>query len=231
MKFRLPHAIAAAALFALAACSGGEDKSTSLLSEAALAAQAAFKARGAQPAPLRPDGIPQGLTRAAIAGETRPMVLVNIATLSSAGTLLKTGENRGYVTWVSNDRLTLTTKSGVLTGSRGLRHDLMAGDAEPVLAAIRAGGAGAYSKVLRHIGDDRQIAEMRLTCQMQPAGAETVTVLERSHPTRHFVETCSGADGMSHRNDYWVGSDGTMWRSRQFLHPASGAAEIRRLIR
>lgn len=230
MRPLMRSALFGLAALALAGCSS-DQHTTSLFTEAGLAAKAAFKSRGAPRAAVAPGGVPQGLTRAAIAGRTEPMILTNVDKLGSAGTLVKTGENQGFVTWVSQDRLTLTTKGGVLAASRGLIHDLLSADAAPTLAALRAGGAPAYSKQLRHIGPDRQVLVSNWTCQMAPAGAETIVILERSHAVRRFAETCNAAAGESLRNDYWLGGDGFIWRSRQFLHPETGYVEIRHLIR
>lgn len=213
--------------FGMSACSSGNDGTASPLTEAArlikTRVQAGGKTAAAPPA--------AALTRAALSDADGPLILASIERTGAAATLRLARENGGYGTWVSPDKLSVTLKQGVLSASRGLFGDLLAGETDATLAALRAGRSTRYPKAMRYIGGDRQILLSRLTCQMDPVGTETIDILERAHATRHMAEVCTDRSGNTIRNDYWIGGDGTMWQSRQFLHPVMGYISFKQLLK
>jgi hypothetical protein len=148
-----------------------------------------------------------------------------------AATLRLAKENQGYATFASPDKLTLTFNGGILSASRGLPGDLLAAETDVTLSALRARRTVSYRKALRFIGGDRQIILSRLTCQMQVVGTETVEVLDVAHATTHMAEICSDSAGGQLRNDYWIGGDQVLWKSRQFLHPIMGYVTVQQLLR
>ncbi|MCR8724185.1 YjbF family lipoprotein [Frigidibacter sp. ROC022] len=210
----------------LAACSSGGEGTTSPLTEATRLITQKIKGRNKAPPPPAAQ-----LTRAALEDAKGPLILASIERSKAAATLRLARQNGGYGTWVSLDKLSVTLKQGVLSASRGLPGDLLAGETDATLAALRTDESSSYGKVMRYIGGDRQILKSRLSCRMDPVGAETIEILERSHATRHMAEVCSDSYGGTIRNDYWIGDDGTLWQSRQYLHPVMGYITFQQLLK
>lgn len=220
--------------FAVAGCAGGDLAGTSpVLDTVKLAAGAVKSARAASRATASGGGatLPQGLSRAALAGVDGPLLLAQIEKTGASATLRLARSNGGYDTYASPDKLTMTFRDGLLSASRGMAGDLLAAETEPVLAALRARRAASYPKTLRYFGGDRQIILSRLDCEMQVVGPESIEVLEVAHGTTHLAEICTDRAGGQMRNDYWIGADRVLWKSRQFLHPALGYVTVQRLLR
>ena len=215
---------------ALAACSGGDFAGPSpVMDTVKLAKQSIMPGRAG--ATGGGASLPQGLSRAALADVEGPLLLAQIERTGAAATLRLARENNGYSTFASPDKMTMTFKDGILSASRGLPGDLLAGETDPTLTALHDRSAASYPKAMRFIGGDRQIILSRLSCQMQVVGPEPVEILEVTHATTHMAEICADAGGNQLRNDYWIGSDQMIWKSRQFLHPIMGYVAVQRLLR
>lgn len=225
-------ALLAALGLGLAACSSGEVKEVTALGEAFSIARGLLAQRlggGGAAGPAVPGALPAGLSRAALAGVEEPMLLANVDSIGAAATLRQARHNEGFITWASADKVTVTTRGGIVTATRGLPADLLSADAAPLLAAL-AGGPATYTRALRTLGGDRQILRSRLNCRLEQVGVEQIEVLEISHQTRHLAETCTDAAGGTLRNDFWLGAGGTLWKSRQFLNPQLGYITLQTLI-
>lgn len=224
--------LTACLVLALSACSSGDfGEGGTPLVEGFRVVRAAFH-KGAAAGPAQGGGanMPQGLTRAALAGVEGPLLLAQIEKTGAAATLKLARTNQGYQTFASPDKLTMTFKGGVLSASRGLAGDLLGGETDATLSALHARRAATYSKALRYIGGDRQIILSRLTCRMDVAGPEKIDVLEVSHETTHMAEVCTDSGGGQLRNDYWIGAGQVIWKSRQFLHPIMGYVTVQQLL-
>jgi len=227
-------ALATLLAFALAGCSGGDFAGRTPVLDAVKLAASTVKSAGPGSRALSAGGgatLPQGLTRAALAGVEGPLLLAQIEKTGASATLRLARSNGNHDTFASPDSLTMTFRSGILSASRGLSGDLLSAETEPTLAALRARRAASYPKALRYIGGDRQIILSRLSCEMQVVGPESIEVLEIAHGTTHLAEICTDKAGGQMRNDYWIGADQVVWKSRQFLHPALGYVTVQRLLR
>lgn len=161
------------------------------------------------------------LPGAAVAVAPAPRMLATVEQTRITAPLRLAVDRGGYQTWIADDRTTITLRGGVVTATRGLAHDLLAADAEAAAQAIRAGRAGSYSRSYRYTSGVRGIETRSYSCTLARTGAETVTVQGRQVAATRFSETCTGPDG-GFRNDYWIGRDGRLTKSRQFLDPQGG---------
>ena len=221
-----------ALLMGLAGCSGG-DAPPPLELQLAKAGRAVVAARTA-PKTTRPP-----LTRAVLDTIDGALLEATLERRDQLAFLYVNGQVRdgtpGLVTtWRTQDDITLSTRNGVLIATRGLGEDMLT-SAVPV-AGDRPGPARGGEKVHDIRALDNKVVHLRLICELNDLGPETIEIVGQRHATRHLRETCVGGqagDGRSAGrviNDYWVDS-GITWQSRQWAGPGSGYLRLRRLIR
>lgn len=119
--------------------------------------------------------------------------------------------------WASKDGAQITLTDGVLTATRGFGADLMSAEA-PSRAALT--DARPDHPRLRYFlsgeGQTRRIAfECSVTDGEGSAAAEG----------RELVETCTSEIGKT-RNQYWLGADNRLLKSREWVSPGLGYIEI-----
>ncbi|WP_193140408.1 YjbF family lipoprotein [Meridianimarinicoccus sp. MJW13] len=170
------------------------------------------------------------LTRAAIADVTIPLILFELPDQGVATTLKVWYQDGAFIYWRSADGGSLILDDGVIFATRGIGWDLMAAETRQTAALVRQGRGAEYSRSYRHLDGLNQMIVRDMTCRFQRAGSETIVVLERRHAVTRFEESCQ--DGtLAFTNLYWAGSDGFLWKSRQWIGEKLGSATIQRLIR
>lgn len=215
----------AIACLGLAACSSdGLDGSTD-----AFVADLAGTLAGQVLAPRAPA---PPLTRASIASIEAPLIQIRVERSGATAPALPFARNGDAQTWLTGDQIALVIKDGVLFATRGLGPDLLAAETTATLRAVRAGGMDRYTRNMRFLDGDDALRVERYFCEMENDGPTQRVVLEVRHATRQMRETCYALDGpMEFRNVYWIGADGTVWDSRQWISRDFGYVRISRLIR
>lgn len=131
------------------------------------------------------------------------------------------------VQWRTEDNVTLTTRSGMLTATRGLGGDIISSELN---AGSGAGPAGPGEKALYIRTGDLDEVRLSMACGLEDLGAVRLEIVERFHPVRHLRERCVAAGGGQVVNDYWIESRrNIVWQSRQWAGPHIGYLRIRRL--
>lgn len=171
------------------------------------------------------------LTRAAISEVDFPLILITIPETEAASTITITALKGDIVTWVSVDRVGVIFDGPVLFGTRGIGPDLLTAEAAPLRALLSSGKSGSITRAYRHLNGLDQIDTLTFQCEVSPAGSETIVVLERSHATRKVQENCVSADGFAIENVYWLGSDNTLWKSKQWVSLQTGYMITERLVK
>lgn len=177
------------------------------------------------------------ITRAMLAGVKDPFLSAELEQGGFKATLFVTAESGPHMTWKTLDNVTLSTRAGALVSTRGLPYDLMSSDPAPVLAALTNAPA-EIRREMRWLRGDNTADVRHYDCALEDQGTTRIVVLERSHTTRHLVETCAPVPGAaplgekrsSFTNEYWV-AQGTIWRQRVWLGPNLGHIRMDRLIR
>jgi hypothetical protein len=167
---------------------------------------------------------PQPLTRAAIEGFEAPLIRAAIPARGAESFLGLAMTDGPVETWWTPDQIALTLKSGILIGSRGLGEDLMAAKT-PDIRRVR----GAFERVHQYIGDNSATESVTWTCLVQERGIETVDLFGLAWSGRRIDETCDGLAG-EFVNSYWIGGDGTIRQSQQWVSNSVGYVTIQRLI-
>ena len=221
----------AAALMALAGCSGGKDADpTQLQLFKAARASVGQIAGGGGEVPVRPT-----LTRAALDQVAQPVLEVTVEARGDRAflfrTLERTDSDPGRIEqWRTEDAaVTISLRNDMLIATRGLRGDLLSSAVQVAEGSPGPAGGGAQLQMIRNL-DFRETA-LVLSCELVDLGPETIEIVERRHATRHLQQRCEGGGGRV-VNDYWTDARaGLVWQSRQWAGPHLGYLRMRRLVK
>ncbi|MBB1490138.1 MULTISPECIES: YjbF family lipoprotein [unclassified Paracoccus (in: a-proteobacteria)] len=153
---------------------------------------------------------PQAMAAEALAVNPGPLILVGLERLGTTQVLAMTGENRGMRTYMTKNEQALIMRGFMLTGTRGLGHDLSVAEAEQSAALVAAGQSGPARRVMRYYSGDGQERPLVFACQ-----------IGRGPNPGVMVENCDG-HGLQFENSY-LPSAGV---SRQWIGPGLGHATI-----
>lgn len=214
MNRHIRRAVTALALLAVAACSGGsggapaDSDGPSVLRVGSAVLRDRLGARNAPAATAAPD--PQAMAAGALAANPGPLILVGLEDQGTTQVLAMVGENGGMRTYMTKTEQALILRGFMLTGTRGLGHDLSVAEADAAAALIAAGRSGEARRVMRYYSGDGLERPLEFACRIGPGPNAGV-----------MVEDCSG-HGISFQNSY-LPSAGV---SRQWIGPGLGHATI-----
>ena len=179
-----------------------------------------------QPKPVDPR---KHLTRQAIDKAGMPILFVGIENRNAYATLSPFGENRGVVTWVSSDGITLNYRGGLLVATRGLGQDLMAADTREALVAIRS-GAGKSVRIYDYLDGEDQPVRRSFVCKVDSPGRETIEIFGIKLTLRKVIEECNNPEYRI-ENTYWISGQHRIWQSNQWVGPDVGYVFSQQLSR
>ena len=158
------------------------------------------------------------LTREAIDQVGVPLLFVETA--GGASLLRQDGRNGAIATWRADEGVSLSLDGGVIVATRGLGSDLMSADVAATRAALANGPRQDYQRFHSYLDGENRQQFRAFRCEMVTAPDSIVSFGLRLAVTR-AEETCySTADPI--RNIYWLGGDGTPWRTQQWVSPEVG---------
>ena len=163
------------------------------------------------------------MSRARLAEVVTPVMLMTIERSGVEVLIAEVETNRGVETWSSVDDVTISLRNGVIVATRGFGADLMAAS----VPSVSQGSGSGQDHTRRHStlnGEDQPI-ETAFTCRFTNAGVKTVDIVEINYPLTHIIESCA-AGGVSFQNEYWIGSDQKIRKSRQWISPEAGILTI-----
>ena len=166
------------------------------------------------------------VTRAQLDAQPGTVMVVTAYGGASVASMVPAAMNSNRVTWVSADNVSITTDNGMIVATRGFPRDLMAAEVIESRRALAAGG-GTSRRIHETLTGNDQISTELLQCSIAPAGAETITIVQKAYATRRFTETCKG-ESIAFTNTYWLGSDGQIVRSLQAVSPETGILQLDR---
>lgn len=225
--------LAAAALLALAGCSGGNEADPMQLqllkAVGGGAGQIANKVRGTGEAARPP------LTRALLDTVDQPVLEITVERRGDWAflfrTLQRTDDAPGRIEqWSTEDsNVTITLRNDVLIATRGLGGDLLSSAVQVAEGQPGPASGGLQRQMIRTL--DYREAALELACELVDLGPETIEIVERRHPTRHLQQRCAGGGGRV-VNDYWADPRADIvWASRQWAGPHVGYLNLRRLVK
>ena len=171
------------------------------------------------------------LNREIIDRAATPVILVDTLQLSGSGTMISTGRAGRYSSWAGLDQAGIVLlDDGILTATRGYGDDLISSDVEDVVEALRIGEGAIAVRVMRFLDGEDDDYTRSMVCSFSDTGPEIITIFDRDISTTAVIEECRSSDEEI-RNSYWIGSDGFIWRSIQYVSPSLGYFQIERLFR
>lgn len=215
--------IVAALVALLAGCGNGGDSPLGLALSGVVSSLGQGSARAKTDAALARQLTPEVLARA-----KRPLMLAELPSRDARATFVIGGENRGHVTWLGADGIGLILRGGLLTATRGLGEDLLASETGAAEAAVRR-GSGSATRGHRSLGGENQVIARNFACTYASEGREVIEIVGTRRDTRRVAERCAG-DGIRFANRYWIGGDGLVWKSVQWIGPAVGSVTLTRLV-
>ncbi|KGJ02057.1 YjbF family lipoprotein [Paracoccus sphaerophysae] len=207
------HGATAALIATLAAgCSSkgnpaDEGPSALGIARTALAQVTAGRARTAQPAAPTD---PQAMAAEALAVNPGPLILAALESMGTTQVLAMTGENNGMRTFMTMNEQAVILRGFMLSGTRGLGHDLSVAEAAQSAALVAARRSGTARRVMRYYSGDGLERPIDFTCQIGPGPKPGV-----------MVEDCAG-HGIRFQNSYLPGAG----VSRQWAGPGLGYITI-----
>ena len=212
------HLVTAFAVLAglLPGCSS--DPQTRALIASALPGQA----RLATPDPGFAEASRKGAPAMAAAVESRPETIAVLVrqTVSDAD---------GVETMIAADGAQLMFQGGLLVGSRGFGHDVMASEVSQSAALVQTLSAGTATRLMTLLDGNDHAVTRAFRCKITPGAIETVRIGAQAVRTRTMTEACRGALARFY-NFYWVVPDsGEIVQSSQWTGPLTGKISLRRI--
>ena len=173
-----------------------------------------------------------GPGRAGIDRAGRPLLMARLPELGTQALMRPAGRNGDVVTWAAPDRVSISLAGGVLVATRGLGADLMSAE----IAETRAMLAGApmrdpgYARLHGYLDGEHRPQFDSFLCREAGRRPETITLRGMTRQTTRVTERCTAPEA-GFVNEYWLGADGLVWKSRQWVGPAIGHLETARLHR
>lgn len=211
---------------ALSSCSFFTPDSESLGGLLVTTAGGVFSTRDGEDSPPAPDNTAAQKALNRIATTGRAGLLVTVPRLGQTTVMVFERQNGPYRTFRGANNTSVTLKSGVLTETRGMGVDLMAQAlAQPESGLFTTGSfPKEVARVQRHLDGENHLLSAEFLCVIERKGREDVTIMDRTHATTLFEETCSNSS-RAFLNRYWVGTGtGTIWQSQQSISSVSGHA-------
>lgn len=168
-----------------------------------------------------------GLTVADFAAVKQPLSLVTVVSSQALVTMTRAATNGGVEVWRSPDDVTLNLRKGVIVGTRGLGADLMTADVDQTVAAL-TGAAEISHRIHRRLDGQFKLQPSVFICDITQNGRDTIQSLGRNLRLRKVTETCTGVE-YRFTNVYFIGADGRIWVSQQWVSPEIGHLRIDRI--
>lgn len=230
IRFTARIVLAIAVSASLAAC-GNDPNSGASDVELGAALKATFARIKNGPPVTGPVTAPDAATIAAgrevLQAAGQPIYMVNDPGTSVTAFMAPLGENGGVITWANSDYLTVGLRDGVVVATRGFGADMMSANAPT--AAQLSNGAGTYQRQFYYLDGADQTQIYSYTCNLSVNGADTITVLGKSHKTRKISETCEGKQG-SFVNQFWFENGHYLRQSSQLRVQGVGNLLLQRII-
>lgn len=178
--------------------------------------------KDAQPAaPLSTDE----MAARALAANPAPLILVGLESSGATQVMAMVAENGNMRTYMTPNMQALIVRSGMLTGTKGLGHDLSVAEVENAANLIRSRRTGQASRTMRYIAGDGVERPLPLNCTVAIGAGKSFSFAGSGWNATQVVETCQGS-GVEVQNSYLVTASGQIPVSRQWIGPELGYVTI-----
>jgi len=211
-------ALGLACLATLVACSNAPDRRVTVLSIGKSIFSGKKAAKMPDAAQISNDAAK------ALAATDAPLILVTVPNRRAVTVMQELEQNRGYATYGTADRRSITMRGGLMTATRGLGNDIMSSRTDAVQALISARQNGIAAREMRYLDGEDLTQVRQLTCTIRITGKAARDDI----PLTDVTEACEG-DGDAFENTYKVSDRGTIVQSRQWHSPMNRYLEIQTL--
>ena len=161
------------------------------------------------------------LSREQIDALPGPVLYAEIESLEASAILQPAGDNDGATTWATVDGVSLAMNGPLLVATRGLGFDLMQVDGRGTLSALAGGRRDDYPRIHAYLDGENRTLFRAFRCVMTEGRPETIRSFGLERRTLRHEETCYST-GAPVVNVFWIGADGTPWRTLQWVGPDVG---------
>lgn len=172
-------------------------------------------------APLTPDQ----MAARALAANPAPLILVGLESSGAVQVMAMVAENSNMRTYMTPNMQALIIRSGMLTGTKGLGHDLSVAEIESPAALIRSRQAGQARRTMRYIAGDGVERPLPLECTITVGEGKSFSFAGTGWNATQIIEDCRGS-GVNVQNSYLVTASGQIPVSRQWIGPDLGYVTI-----
>lgn len=180
-------------------------------------------------APAIPVDLSRIVSREQLNRVETPLLAARLTGPGTLATMIPVGRNGPVVTWRSGDAVSLSLDRGVIVATRGLGDDLMGADVSGTLAMLDGSQAAEYTRIHTYLDGEYQTRFRAFRCRQEVAEPDRIVIIEQPHVTTRIEETCFSPEG-NVASTFWMGSNGTIWKSKQWISPALGYMETELLV-
>jgi hypothetical protein len=137
-------------------------------------------------------------------------------------------DSGGSRLWTSAAKIAITTRGGRVVRTAGLARNIdtvsfQAGD--PLRDGLQDDQPRQSLRLVDYWDLNRYSVPLR--CVTVSRGRDDVVILGKTIATTRVDESCEGATiDWTFTDSYWIGSDGTVWKSIQHIHPDYDPIEL-----
>lgn len=180
--------------------------------------------------PPRPQVL-EALAVKALQSQESPLMTMEFESLV-VGTILRNIETNGaHKTWNpfgTSQRITVTTKHGMITSTRGFGNDLMSADVDDVLDLVRRGKEGTVQYTQRYLDGNHTIQEVETTCEVTRGYEQNIRFGEINEAAHQMFSSCIN-ENIVFDDLFIVSHDGRILQVRQWVGPVLGFGVLRKL--
>ncbi|SIT06205.1 Group 4 capsule polysaccharide lipoprotein gfcB, YjbF [Roseivivax lentus] len=171
-----------------------------------------------------------GLTPEIVATVENELLYIAVEGIQTESTVQPAERLYGVINWRTLDNFSeISTRNGVIVATRSLGDDLMSADVTGTIAALQGRDGGDYYPRFHTMLDgEYQPYFESFQCIVESRAPETLTIIDRTYRTTRIEEVCATPE-RTVTNRYWVGSDGTVLRSRQWIGESVAHIQTERL--
>lgn len=158
-----------------------------------------------------------------------PLMIANVMERDLLTTFALVSERGDDRVWRTQDNVTLSTRSGLMTSTRAFAGDLMSADVAESRALILAGRPGLAVRIHRYMDGQNAIEIDSYVCEISQRGSQELTFEGVTFRADVVAESCTNP-GHDFENFYWL-SGGTVVQSIQWVGPETGMISMRGVIR
>lgn len=207
-------ALALVCVLGLAACASENAPDSTLITSLE---QMRERVTGPEEAPTSPLTLDERISLSQQLVPSGPLILATPAREGTPSFLFLSWQNGRVSTLTTPDQQTVALRDGFLLNTRGLGYDLLSSDSLDSAALVAARAEGRATRMQETATVDLAGNRQTYACVIAPSGPEQITLpTGRRMLTTLMIENCSNATE-NFVNQYWVGSDGYIWQSRQWV--------------